>query len=108
MLKNEFIANNNFIVKVILIMSGSRKFNDKSNLIADNLVKYRKKKGMSQRVFCQKLELIGVSLFRSDLYCIEHNKRSVKDFELLAFAKVLEVPVEDLFDDISIFDDLNL
>ena len=89
-------------------MSGSRKFNNKSNLIAENLIKYRKKKGMSQRVLCQKLDLLGIPIFRSDLYGIEHNKRSVKDFELLAFSKVLEVPIEKLFENVSVFDDTNI
>ncbi len=89
-------------------MSGSRKFNNKSNLISKNLVKYRRKNGLSQRVLCQKLDLIGLPLFRSDLYCIEHNKRSVKDFELLAFSKVLGVPIESLYENVSIFDDSNV
>lgn len=58
-------------------MSGSRKFNNKSNVIAENFKKFRQESGYSQRALCEKLELMGLQLFKADIYSIEHNKRSV-------------------------------
>ena len=66
-------------------MSGSKKLNNKSNVISENFKQFRKECGYSQRALCEKLELMGLQLYKADIYSIEHNKRSVKDFELLAF-----------------------
>ena len=76
-------------------MSGSRKLNNKSNVISENLKKFRKESGYSQRSLCEKLELMGLQLYKADIYSIEHNKRSVKDFELLAFSIIFDKPIED-------------
>lgn len=38
-------------------------------------------------------------MYNNDIYRIEHNKKSVKDFELYALAKVLKIPVQYLLDD---------
>ncbi len=78
-------------------MSGSRKINNKSNVIADNFKKFRQESGYSQRELCERLELLGLQLFKADIYSIEHNKRSVKDFELLAFSIVFDRPIIDFF-----------
>ena len=84
-------------------MSGSRKFNNKSNVIAENFKKFRQESGYSQRALCEKLELMGFQLFKADIYSIEHNKRSVKDFELLAFSIVFDKPIADFFKDVTDF-----
>ena len=84
-------------------MSGSRKFNNKSNVIAENFKKFRLESGYSQRALCEKLELMGLQLFKADIYSIKHNKRSVKDFELLAFSIVFDKPIADFFKDVTDF-----
>lgn len=76
-------------------MSGSKKLNNKSNVIAENFKKFRQESGYSQRTLCEKLELMGLQLYKADIYSIEHNKRSVKDFELLAFSIIFNKPVAD-------------
>lgn len=40
-------------------------------------------------------------MYNNDIYKIEHNKKSVKDFELYALAKVLGVRIDDLLDGID-------
>ncbi len=84
-------------------MSGSKKLNNKSNIIAENFKQFREESGFSQRILCEKLELLGIQLYKADIYSIEHNKRSVKDFELLAFSIIFNKPIEDFFKNVTDF-----
>lgn len=77
---------------------GARKLNDSLNIISKNLRKYREKRGFSQPDICRELALMGITMYNNDIYKIEHNKRTVKDYELYAFSKVLKVTYDELFD----------
>lgn len=77
----------------------SKKFNNKSNVIGQNIRKYRLQKGYTQEQLCQKLDLFGLNLYHSDIYLIENNKRLVRDYEAFAFAKVFEITLDDLYSD---------
>lgn len=85
-------------------MSESRKLNNKANVISENFKKFRQESGYSQRELCEKLELMGLQLYKADIYSIEHNKRSVKDFELLVFSIVFNKPLEDFFKGVNDFE----
>mgnify|MGYP004453517291 FL=1 len=75
----------------------SKKINDKANIIGKNVKKYRTIKGYTQEQLCQKLDLLGINLYHSDIYLIEYNKRIVKDYEAYAFAKVFEISLDELY-----------
>jgi len=45
--------------------------------------------------------LIGITLYKSDIYNIEYCKRTLKDFEIYGFSKVLNVSLEQLFEDVE-------
>lgn len=77
---------------------GARKLNNHLNIIANNLRKYREKQGLSQPDMCRELALLGITMYNNDIYKIEHNKRTVKDYELYAFAKILKVSYDQLFE----------
>lgn len=77
---------------------GARKLNNNFNIIAKNLRKYREERGLSQPDMCRELALLGITMFNNDIYKIEHNKRTVKDYELYAFTKILKVSYEQLFE----------
>lgn len=77
---------------------GARRLNNNLNIIATNLRKYREEKGLSQPDMCRELALIGITMFNNDIYKIEHNKRTVKDYELYAFTKILNISYEQLFE----------
>ena len=77
---------------------GARKLNHNLNIIAKNLKKYREKRGFSQPDICRELALMGITMFNNDIYKIEHNKRTVKDYELYAFTKVLKISYDELFE----------
>ncbi len=73
-----------------------KKYNNKINVIGDFLSQERKKKGYSKALLCRKLKELGVNFDRNEIYRIENFKMSVKDFELIALASVLEIDFNDI------------
>lgn len=73
------------------------KYNDSYNIISSKLKDAREKAGISQETLSNKLTLLGISLYQSDIFKIEKNERTVRDFELWGFCKVLGIKAEDLF-----------
>ena len=73
-----------------------RKLNNNLNVIGDNLRKYRKEKHLSQADLTMELNLFGINLHKNDVYMIENNKRTVKDYEIWGFLKVLNITFDDL------------
>lgn len=78
---------------------GYRKLNGNFNIISKNLYKYRTLRGYSQPDLSRELALEGVTLYNNDIYKIEHNKCTVKDYELYALMKVLNVTFEEMTND---------
>lgn len=73
-----------------------KKFNDNRNVIGNLIKEHREKKRYSKMELSRKLELLGIELDRFELYKIETNKKSVKDFELIALCIVLDIDFEEL------------
>ena len=73
--------------------------NGNLNIIGKNLRKYRKQQKISQPELCKKLDLLGVTMYICDIYEIEYGKKTVKDFEALAFCKALNITLNDLYSD---------
>ena len=67
------------------------------SFIGKNVKKYRTKYGYTQEQLCDKLQLYGLTLYHSDIYLIEYNKRIVKDYEALALAKVFNITLDELY-----------
>lgn len=82
-------------------MSQISKFNGNMNVIGNLLKKYRTKNNLSYEQLSAKLELMGISIHKQSLYDIEHNKRTVKDYEMFGIAYVLGIDVNDLLEDIK-------
>ena len=74
-----------------------RKLNNNLNVIGNNLRKYRKEKHLSQADLTMELNLLGINLHKNDIYMIENNKRTVKDYGIWVFIKVLNITFDDLF-----------
>lgn len=68
-------------------------------LFGTNLKRIRESKNLSQTELCCKLELLGVTMFKSDIYEIENNKRLVKDFESKALSIALSISLDELYAD---------
>lgn len=81
-------------------MSLINKFDGSINVIGRLLRKYRTEKNLSYEKLSAKLELMGIIIHKQSIYDIEHNRRTVKDFELFGLAKALDIKVDDLLQDI--------
>ena len=73
------------------------KYNNSYNIIGTKLKDLRESKNISQEQLSNQLTLLGITLYQSDIYKIEHNQRTVRDFELWGICSVLEIKAEDLF-----------
>ncbi len=51
---------------------------------------------VSQRMLADKLQLIGIDLDKNAIQKIESGKRFVTDIEVVAFAKVFDITVDEL------------
>lgn len=74
------------------------KFKGDYNIIGKKLKDIRERKGISQEQLSNKLTLLGITLYQSDIFKIEHNERTVRDFELWGICNILDIKVEDLFE----------
>jgi transcriptional regulator with XRE-family HTH domain len=67
------------------------------NVVGPQVRRFRVRKGWTQPVLAQKLQLQGWSISTSSLGKLEAQLRRVPDCELMYLGKVLGVPVSDLF-----------
>ena len=82
-----------------------KKINGKSNVIGQNIRKYRELRQYTQRELSDKIALLGIDIYHSDISLIENNKLFLKDFEIIAFCKVLGISYDQIFEDTdNIFD----
>ena len=76
----------------------TKSFNKNQNIIGENIKKYRELKGISQRELANKVALLGVTLYNSDISRIENNTLFIRDYEQKAICKVLNISIEQLFE----------
>ena len=82
-----------------------KKLNGKSNVIGKNIKKYRELRNLTQRELSNKIALLGIDIYHSDISQIENQKLLLKDFEIIAICKVLNETYEQLFENTdNIFD----
>lgn len=55
-----------------------RKLNGNMNVIGTNLRHYRKAKHLSQAELTQELNLLGIPIYKNDIWLIEANKRTFR------------------------------
>ena len=77
-------------------MSLISKFDGNMNITGNLIKKYRIRKNLSYEKLAIKLELMGIIIHKQSLYDIENNKRTVKDYELIGIASILEINLNDL------------
>ena len=79
-----------------------RKFNGLSNISGKIIEKYRIENQISRDELAAKLQLLGINIDRTGILRIEKNKVILKDFELIAIVKILNIRFDDLDKEISI------
>ena len=73
-----------------------KKYENKSNVIGDIIKKYRIDKKLSKSEVSRRLQLHAVYIDRIQLYRMENDQMIIKDFELIALCKVLNIPFTEL------------
>ena len=85
------IKNNKNVGKISV-----KKYEDKSNVIGNLIKEYRENLGLSKVEVCKRLQLHAVYLDGTELKRMEDGKMIIKDFELIALCKVLNIEYEKL------------
>lgn len=70
--------------------------NEKSNVIGSLIKEYREKLKLKKVEVCKKLQLHAVYIDSTELNRMETGQMIIKDFELIALCKVLDINYDDL------------
>ena len=70
--------------------------NGLNNLCGNNIARFRKESGLSQRQLADKLQLIGLDVDKNAIQRIECGKRFVTDIELIIFAEFFNKTCDEL------------
>ena len=70
-----------------------------ANVVGRNIERLRKEKGIIQKDFIARIQVLGCDVNPTSYSKLEGQVRAVTDRELYAIAKVLNVKMEDLFDE---------
>lgn len=69
-----------------------------NNLIGERLADMRKKTGLSQKKFADRLQLLGLDVDKNAIQRIECGKRFVTDIELVYICRALEIDPNTLLE----------
>lgn len=67
------------------------------NIIGFRIKYFRKSKKYTQKDLIARLGIYGIHLDEPKLSRIESQQRPILDYEILAFSKALDVPIESFF-----------
>jgi len=73
------------------------------NVVGLNIKKYREANNISQRELSNKLSLYGIDLYHSDISRIESLQLFVRDYELKIICKILNIKLEQLYENTDKF-----
>lgn len=71
---------------------------EEMNMIGRRVRELRIGRGLSQQVLSNKMETLAIYVCRGSISRIEDKRRPVTDMELYGLAKILDVPIESLFE----------
>ena len=69
-----------------------------ANLVGQNVERLRKARGIKQKDFIAKIQVLGCDMNPTSFSKLEGQIRCATDKEIYAIAKVLNVSIEELFD----------
>ena len=75
-----------------------KKYEEKNNVIGPLIKEYREKQNLSKSELGRRLQLHVVYIDRTELQRMETGRMIIKDFELIALFKVLNIPFDKLND----------
>ncbi len=71
------------------------------NIVGKNIERLRKERGIKQKNFISKIQVMGIDINPTSYSKLEGQLRIATDKEIYVIAKVLGVPLEDLFSETS-------
>lgn len=74
---------------------------EEMNMIGNRVRELRIAKGLSQQKLSNKLETMAIYICRGSISRLEDGRRTVTDIELYGLSKVLNVPIDSLFETIE-------
>lgn len=74
------------------------KYKNKSNICGKVVKNHRLEKNWSLETLSNNLIFLDITLYPNDLFLIEKGQRIVKDFELIALCKVLQIDIYSVVD----------
>ena len=72
-----------------------RTYKDQLNFFGKTIENSRLIHNLSREELAQKLQLKGITVDRSYIYRIEKQKSTIKDYELMAIAKILNIDINN-------------
>lgn len=69
-----------------------------ANMVGKNIERLRKERGIKQKDFIAKIQVMGCDMNPTSYSKLEGQIRSATDRELYVISKILDVNIEDLFD----------
>lgn len=72
-----------------------------NNACGKNIARLRTELKISQRELADRMQLVGIDIDKNAIQRIECGKRFVTDIEIIAFAKIFNVPFETLLLDFN-------
>lgn len=71
---------------------------NQTNIVGKQVKKFRKERGLSQKLLSEKLETLAIYICRGSISRIEKQVRTVSDIELYGLSKILNKPIESFFE----------
>lgn len=75
--------------------------NGKLNVVGNNIKIYRENNNLSRQNVSDQLMIFGIDISGQSIFDIETGSRTVVDYELCAFSKVLHTTTDELLKDFS-------
>ena len=69
----------------------------KNNICGRNIYEYRKQLKISQRIFAERLQLLGLDVDKNAVQRMESGQRFITDIELVYIAQALHKEIGELF-----------
>lgn len=77
-------------------MFANKAADGRNNLCGKNLARLRIALKISQRELADRLQLVGIDLDKNAIQRIESGKRFVTDIEIVAFAEIFDIEIQEL------------
>ncbi len=75
---------------------------NQTNIFGKQVKKFRKERGLSQKLLSEKLETLAIYICRGSISRIEKQVRTVTDIELYGLSKISNKPIESFFEGYTI------